>query len=93
MEHGDEIRTIIHSDDWGMIQGGMKVLIVGPSILRSDGKDRNLVILDQGGSYVVLGGKRIGGAEDNLGPSGLQRANQVCGLCGHVEASGKTEPS
>ena len=46
------------------------------------------IVLDEAGGDVVLRGERIGGAEHELGAAGDERAGEVGGLGGDVEARG-----
>jgi hypothetical protein len=71
MEHGNQIRPIVHGEDRRMIQSGPEMAIVGLAVLPIDGKDRYLVVFDQGSSHIVLGGKRVGGTENDLCTSRL----------------------
>jgi hypothetical protein len=58
-------------------------------IFSLDRKYRDAVILDQRSGDVVLRGKLIGSHQTDLGSSGPEGSNQVCGFRRHVKAGGQ----
>jgi len=63
------------------------MVVVGLAVLAFEGVHGDPVVPDQGGGHVVLGGERVGGAQRHAGSPGFQRADQVCGLGGHMQTS------
>ena len=66
--------------------------VVRVVVLPFDGKDGHVVLLDERSRDVVLRGERIGGAEDDVGTAGLERAHQVRRLGRHMEAGRDAVP-
>ena len=64
----------------------MHVAVVGVPVLALDGEGGDAVFDDQSGGHVVLSGQRVGGAQSDLGPAGLERAHEARGLAGDVQA-------
>ena len=62
------------------------VRVVGCVVLAADGVDADTVVVDERGGDVVLRAQRVARAEHQVGTSGAQRAHQVRGLGGDVEA-------
>ena len=60
--------------------------VIGVAILGVNRVARDAVFLDQRGGDVVLGRERIGGAAQHLGAAGLERAQQIGGLGGDMQA-------
>ena len=86
VEDGDEVGAIVHGDVRLVIDGGEDVVVVSVVVLALDGEDGNVVVADQAGGDVVLRGKRIGGAEHDVGAAVAQADGQVRGLGGDVQA-------
>ena len=68
------------------IEHGAQVLVVGLVVLALDREDRDAFVLDQRRGGVVLGRERVRGAQEDLGAAGLERAHEVGGLGGDVQA-------
>ena len=89
--HADHIGAVVHGDLRRVIDGGGEVLVVGLLILALDGVGGDAVVLHQRGGHVVLRGQRVGCHQHHVGATGLERAGQVGGLRGHVEAGRDAE--
>jgi hypothetical protein len=57
-----------------------------------DGEHGGAQLVVDGGGDVVLGGQRVGGAQRQLGAAGVQRAAEVGGLGGDVQAGRDAHP-
>ena len=86
VQHADDVGAVVHGDVAAMVDGGVDVPVVGRVVLALDGVDAHAVLLDQRRRDVVLGGERVGGAEHHVGAAGLERAHEVGGLGGDVQA-------
>ncbi len=87
VERADEVRAIIHRERRSVSQGGADVFVVDVVLFALDGEDLDAVVPDQMCGDVVLRGKRIGGAERDVGAARLQRHGQIGGLGGDMKAS------
>src|SRR3954467_8124527 len=86
-QRGDEIATVVHRDLRTQIERAPQVIEVGLPILGLDGEYREPVRRERGGD-VVLGGERIGGAEDDVGASRGEGHGEIRCLAGQVQARG-----
>ena len=86
VEHADDVGAVVHGDVGAVVDAGVDVLVVGLVVLALDGVDAHAVLLDQRGGHVVLRAQRVAGAEHDVGAAGLQRAHEVGGLGGDVQA-------
>ncbi len=92
-DHGaDQIGTVVHGDVRLVIEGRGHVFVVSVGILAVDGEDGEAEIVHQAGSHVVLGGKRVGGDQHQVGAAGLQGAAEVSGLGRDVQAGSHAQP-
>ena len=80
VQHRDQVGAIVHRDMRLMIDGCHDVVVVAVTVLTLDGKYRNVVFAHQAGGYVILRGKRIGGAEHHIGSAIAERNCQVGGF-------------
>src|SRR4029453_7834119 len=64
--------------------------IISFIIFSLDSIDGYLVVLYQRRRDIVLRGKRIGRAQDDIRATGFQGLNQIGGFRGNMKASGKT---
>ena len=79
MEAINQIASIVHDNIRLAVQGHVDIGIVFLHGAAMMGKYGN-ALLYQGCTYIVLGGKRIGGCSNNLSPGCLQYQCQICGL-------------
>ena len=86
VQDADHVGAVVHRELGLVVDRGLDVGVVGVVVLALDREDGDVVLVDERGRHVVLRGKRIGGAEDDVGAAGLQRPHQVGGLAGHVQA-------
>ena len=86
VEHADDVGAVVHGDVGPVVDAGVDVRVVGLVVLALDGVDADAVVLDERGGDVVLRGQRVGGAEHDVGAAGGQRAHEVGGLGGDVQA-------
>ena len=86
VQGGVQIGAVVH-DDLG-VAGHHRgdVALVGLGVLAGDGVHLHAVVAHEGGGGVVLGGKRVGGAQAHLGARGHKSAHEVRRLGGHVHA-------
>ena len=86
-DHGaDQVGPVVHRDVGLVLRGGGDMPVVAVLVLALDGVDRDAEVLHQAGGDVVLGRKRVGGAEQEIGASGLEGPRQVGRLGGDVQA-------
>jgi hypothetical protein len=90
VQQGNQVGAIVHRNHRLVIQGRAKMAIVRFVIFSLDGVDGYLVVLYQRRRDIVLRGKRIGRAQDDIRATGFQSLNQIGGLRGDMKASGKT---
>src|ERR1700733_6003471 len=67
VEDGDQVGAVIHRDVRPVIDGSEDMTVVGVVVLALDGEDGNVVITNQARGHVILGGKRVGGAQHHVG--------------------------
>ena len=84
-----QVRAVVHGDLRLVIDRGVQVRVVGGVVFALDGKRGNRVILDQRGGHFILRGKRIRGAQNQIGAAIAQRDGQVGRFAGHVQAQRK----
>ena len=73
----NKVGAIVHRDVGLMVQGGPNVLVVGIVVLTLDGENRNLIVIDQSRSDIVLRAQRVAGAQDNIRSTSLQSPSQI----------------
>ncbi len=81
-------------DDQGRPGGQDRVdlPVEGLAVGAVDGEHGGSQLVVDGGGDVVLGRQRVGGAQRQLGPAGVQRPAEVGGLGGHVQAGRDAHP-
>ena len=92
VQRADQVGAIVHGHVRFVVQGGVHVLVIGDVVLALDGKDRDLVVGDQRGGHIVLGGERVGGGQHHIRAASLQGLHQVGGLGGDVQAGRDAQP-
>ena len=88
VEHADHVGAVVHRQLRLVVDRGFDVLVVGVVVLALDRKDGDLELVDERGRDVVLRRERVRGAEHDVRAAILQRAHQVGGLAGDVQAGG-----
>ncbi len=86
MQDADHVGAVVHRDLRLVVDRGLDVLVVGVVVLALDGEDGDVVLVDERRGDVVLRGQRVRRAEHDVRAAGLQRARQVGGLGGDVQA-------
>ena len=92
VEDADDVGAVVHRQVRPVVDRGLDVLVVRVVVLALDREDGDVVLLDQRRRDVVLGGERVGRAEDDVRAARLQRAGEVRRLGGHVQAGGDPLP-
>ena len=88
VEDADHVGAVVHRQLRLVVDRGLDVLVVGVVVLALDREDGDVVLVDERRGDVVLGRERVGRAEHDVRAAGLERAHQVRGLGGHVQAGG-----
>src|SRR5262249_60530380 len=86
VQQRDQIGAVIHGQHRLLVEHGAQVTVVRVVVFALDRVGRDALVLDQRRGGVVLGGERIGGAQEHLGAAGLERPHQVGGLGGDRHA-------
>ena len=81
-----QVRAIVHRDRRLVPARGRDMIVIGLAVLALDCEGLDAEVPDQTGGYVVLRRQRVGRAEHQVGPAGLQRPAEVGGFGGHVQA-------
>ena len=87
MQHGNQVGAVVHGDNRPVIKRCAQVAIIGFIIFSLDRINRYAIVLNQGGGDIILGLKRIGRAENHVGPAGFERLNQIGRFSRDVQAS------
>src|SRR5579864_856824 len=88
MEHADQVGAVVHGDVRLVIERGEDVVVVGVVVLALDRENRDVVVAHQRSRDVILRGKRIRGAEHDVGATVTQANGQVRRFGSDVQASG-----
>ncbi len=88
VEDADHVGAVVHRQVRLVVDGGGDVRVVGRVVLAADREHRDVVLGHERRGGVVLGGERIGRAEDEVGAARLERARQVRRLGRDVQAGG-----
>ena len=64
---------------------------VGGAVFAFDGVDGDAVILTREAAIVILGGQRVAARRHDLGAAGDERAEEVGGFGGDVQAGGHAD--
>ena len=88
VQDADHVGAVVHRQLRPVVDRGLDVGVVRVVVLAADRVDGDPVLLHERRRDVVLRRQRIGGTEDDVGAPGVQRAGQVGGLRGHVQARG-----
>ncbi len=91
VEEAHQIRAVIHREVGMALEYGAHVGVVGVTILAVDRVTRNAVFLDQRGCDIILRRERIGCACGHVRAARLERAQQVAGFGGDVQAGAHLE--
>ena len=67
MQDRDQVGAVVHCDMRSVIDGRHNVAVVAFAVFTLDGEHGNVVLAHQTGGYVILRGKRIGGAKHDVG--------------------------
>jgi hypothetical protein len=86
VEDADHVGAVVHGHVRLVVDGRLDMRVVGVVVLALDREDGHVVLLDERRGDVVLGGERVRRAQDDVGAAGLERAHQVGGLGGDVQA-------
>ena len=86
VEQRDEVAAVVHGHLRVRVGDRVEVGVVGVAVLAAAGEGGDPVLGHQRRGDVVLGRERVRGRQDDLGAAGLQRAHQVGGLGGDVQA-------
>ena len=86
VQAGHQVAAVVHGHLRVGVEDGVDVAEVGLGVLALDGVDGDALVQGQRGGHVVLGGQRVRGAGDDGGAARLERAEQVGGLGGDVQA-------
>ena len=89
VDGGDQVGAVVHRHVRLVVEGGADVLVVGHVVFALDGKGRDFVDIDQRRCHIILGRERVGSGQHQVRAAGLQRARQVGGLGGDVQAGRK----
>ena len=82
----DDVGAVVHGDVRPVVDAGVDVRVVRLVVLALDGVDAHAVLLHERRGHVVLRAQRIAGAQHHVGAAGDQRAHEVGGLGGDVQA-------
>src|SRR5712664_4603010 len=74
-----------------VVESGLDVLVIGVVVLAANGVRLDPVLRRERGGDRVVGRKRVGGAERNVGAARLEGQHQVGRLARHVEAGRELE--
>ena len=88
VQDADHVGAVVHRDLRLVVDRGLDVLVVGVVVLALDGEDGDVVLVDERSGDVVLRGQRVRRAQHDVRAAGLQRAGEVGGLGGDVQAGG-----
>ena len=72
VQNGDQVGAVVHGDVRLVIERRHDVRVIGVVVLALDGEDGDAVVAHQAGRHVVLRGKRVGGAEHDIGAAVAQ---------------------
>jgi hypothetical protein len=86
VKQADEVGPIVHRDRRTALEHGAQMTVVCVAIFAVNGERRNAVLIDQRGRNVILGRERIRRAREHFGAARLERAEQVGGLAGDMQA-------
>ncbi len=86
VEHADDVRPVVHGELRAVVDYRVDVRVVGVASSPRIAERRDPVLGNERGRDVVLGRERVRSATDDVGPSGLQRAEEVRRLGRDVEA-------
>ena len=86
VQQADEVGAVVHRDRRTAFEHGAQMAVVSVAIFAVDGEGGNAVLIDQRRRDVVLGRERIRRAGDHFGAARLERAQQVGGLAGDMQA-------
>ena len=86
VQQAHQVGAVVHRDGRMALEHGAQMAVVGVAILAVNRVAGDVVFPDQRGRDVVLGRERIGGAAQHLGAAGLERAQQIGGLGGDMQA-------
>src|ERR1700733_4914381 len=90
-ELGDQVGAVVHGDLRLVVNGRCDVRVVGGVVFTFDGVGGDSVVFYQRGGYFVLGGERIGAAEDYVCAAVTQGDREVRGLAGDVQTGGHAD--
>ena len=86
MQQADEVGAVVHRDGRMALEHRAQMAVIGVAILAMNRVGRDAVFGDQRRRDVVLGRERIARAAEDLRAARLERAQQVGGLAGDVQA-------
>ena len=92
VEQRHEVAAVVHRQLRVGVGDRFEVGVVGVPVLAASGVDGDPVLGDQRGRDVVLGGQRVGGGQDDVRATGLERAHQVRRLGRDVQARPDPQP-
>ena len=92
MEDADDVGAIVHRDVGLVVGGRLDVRVVRVVVLALDGEDGRVVLLHERRRDVVLRGQRVRGAQHDVRPARNERAHEVRGLRGDMQARGHAVP-
>src|SRR6185503_8690553 len=79
MDQRDDIGPIVHRDLRFVADRRLYVLVVGLAVFALDREGRNAVMFDQRRRDLILCAQGVGGAETDIGSTGLERFHQIGG--------------
>jgi len=86
VQHRHQVRAVIHRHRRVMVQRRVDVLVVGVVVLAANGIGLDRVLLHQRGGDRIVGGKRVGCAQSDVGAGCFQRQHQVGRLARDMQA-------
>jgi hypothetical protein len=91
MQQTYQVGAVIHRYPRTTVENGPQMAVINVAIFAMNRVAGNPLMLDQGSSDVILGGKGIGGARHHLGSARFQRAEQIGGLAGDMQAGAQAK--
>ena len=88
MQRADQVGAIIHRHLGLVIQRGADMPVVGDIVFAFDCEGGDLVMRNQAGRHIILGGKRVGCGQNDICATQVERIHQVGRLGGHMQAGG-----
>ncbi len=86
MDAAHDIRAVVHGDLRLVVDRSVDVRVVGLSVLALDGVGADTVLRHERRGDVILCRKRVARAQHDVSATGLERAHQVSGFCGDMQA-------